>query len=126
MSQGEKKNSKLVLSDIIPTFSCTVFRTPEGTLPTVSSPKELQTQLSFDPSELEVDFEQVEPAVQLLSATIADNIGEHQSKQFAEQLLHITLDYLHKVVRNITITKQQVVLLLTFHTCTLYTYTVSL
>ena len=90
------------------TPSGTVFRTRDGALPSPSSPRDLQTQVSLDPSDLEVDLDQVEPAVQLLSATIADTIGEHQSKQFAEQLLHITLDYLHKVVRNITITKQQV------------------
>ena len=50
----------------------------------------------------------MEPAVQLLSTTIADNVTDHQSKQFAEQLLHITIDYLHVVVRNVTLIRQQV------------------
>ncbi len=49
----------------------------------------------------QLDLEQVHSAVRLLIDTIRNNMTDNQSKQFAEQLLHITLAYLHKVVQNI-------------------------
>ena len=86
-----------------------MFRTSETTADPAQSPKDITLLLSsIDPDDLVLDLEQVEPAVQLLSTTIADNVTDHQSKQFAEQLLHITIDYLHVVVRNVTLIRQQV------------------
>ncbi len=90
-------------------FSVAVFRILEKPTDPSQSPKDFLALLAAsEPEELVLDLEQVEPAVQLLSTTIAENISDSQSKHFAEQLLHITTDYLHTVIRNLVLAKHQV------------------
>ncbi len=87
----------------------TVIRTTEESTEAAQSPRDIAMLVAAAyTSDLVLDLEQVEPAVQLLSSTIRDNISDHQSKNFAEQLLHITTDFLHKVIRNLTLAKKQV------------------
>ncbi|XP_078607878.1 spatacsin-like isoform X2 [Branchiostoma floridae x Branchiostoma japonicum] len=49
-----------------------------------------------------LDTLQLRAAIDLLVSAIHENIKEPQSKQFAEQLLHLTLDHLHLLIRTAT------------------------
>ncbi|XP_070543106.1 spatacsin-like isoform X2 [Ptychodera flava] len=55
------------------------------------------------PFRSQMDTFQLESAVELLIATIKDNInGDMQSKLFGEQLLHMTLEFVNHLMRNAT------------------------
>ncbi|XP_066273752.1 spatacsin-like isoform X2 [Branchiostoma lanceolatum] len=49
-----------------------------------------------------LDTLQLRAAIDLLVSAIHENIKEPPSKQFAEQLLHLTLDHLHLLIRTAT------------------------
>ena len=45
----------------------------------------------------ETDLDEAMSAIELLISTVQDSVKENQSKQFAEQLIHLTMLYLGKV-----------------------------
>ena len=61
-----------------------------------------QGSSEYDPAAVlpvpRIDLPQLEEALPLLVKTIKEHIHDHQSKQFGEQLLHLTLHHLHKLV----------------------------
>ena len=68
------------------------------------SPSITHDDLCYD----QLDFEQLAEVMTLLISAIQGHISDGQSKQFAEQLLNITLSHLHKVVRGVVSKLQQV------------------
>ncbi|XP_064618908.1 spatacsin-like isoform X2 [Lineus longissimus] len=57
---------------------------------------------SADPPWTDLDLLQLTSSITLLTTSIQENIHDHGSKQFAEQLLHITLNHLHKLLQSVT------------------------
>ncbi|XP_074651044.1 spatacsin-like [Tubulanus polymorphus] len=55
----------------------------------------------------QMDIAQFDTAIKLLISNIQEFINEHQSKQFAEQLLQITLTHLHKILQNLIMRKNR-------------------
>ncbi|KAK7891255.1 hypothetical protein WMY93_023218 [Mugilogobius chulae] len=62
----------------------------------VLSPSEQQTGASLSLTER---VQQLIPALNLLCSAVRDSNSEAQSRQFSEQLLHITLNFLHSQIR---------------------------
>jgi hypothetical protein len=57
---------------------------------------------SAEPPWSDLDLLQLTSSITLLTNSIQENIHDHSSKQFAEQLLHITLNHLHKLLQSVT------------------------
>ncbi|XP_013406016.1 spatacsin isoform X2 [Lingula anatina] len=77
-------------------FKPTTPQSPTGILSPVAG---TMTQ-PFFAHHVPSDLVQVEGAIQLLIATVKETMKDTGSVQFAEQLLHLTLDYLHGLVKN--------------------------
>ena len=69
-----------------------------------SSPPDHQVSPPISPADLhynQLDLDQLAEVMTLLTSAIKDRIHDSQSKHFAEQLLNITLDHLHKVMKGV-------------------------
>ena len=74
---------------------CVVFKySPTPSSPTGGAPR--------SPSPLTADQTQLWSAIDLLITSIRDHIQAHQSRQYAMQLLNLTLAYVNKLIENAT------------------------